>query len=82
MCLPHMKKQESFKGGDNMRTVSSRMSRNAIEHPSLSPVREEGSSPDYPVNLLLSLLHCCNNVNCAVQNFLTFFYTSFVRFSY
>ncbi|KAJ4789445.1 Sec14p-like phosphatidylinositol transfer family protein [Rhynchospora pubera] len=46
------KKQESFKGGDDMRTVSSRMSRNAIEHPSLSPVREEGSSPNYQIQPL------------------------------
>ncbi|XP_078149255.1 phosphatidylinositol/phosphatidylcholine transfer protein SFH3-like isoform X2 [Carex rostrata] len=45
-------KKESFKGGDDMRTVSSRMSRNAIEHPSLSPVREEGSLPEYQIQLL------------------------------
>lgn len=62
MFLHFIKKKESFKGGDDMRTVSSRMSRNAIEHPSLSPVREEGSLPEYQVKLHSSLLNYCNSV--------------------
>jgi hypothetical protein len=58
-----------------MRTVSSKMSRNAIEHPSLSPVREEESLPDYQVNLHSSLLNYCNSVKCKLcnANILTFF---------
>lgn len=81
--LCKIKKQESFK--DEGRTLSRKISRARIEHPTLSPVREELPPMMLPVSYALSPMnfHYCSrkrNATIVLLTMTSLYFNKFVVF--